>query len=48
MCFLKEGKTALLGANECFLGVDDEDNVVAKSLKAGEEQMVMMRSNTMR
>ncbi|XP_050717192.1 protein FRG1-like [Eriocheir sinensis] len=44
----QEGKTALLGANECFLGVDEEDNVVAVSQTAGPEQIVMVRSNMMR
>lgn len=48
LCFVKEGKTALLGANECFLGVDEEDSVVAVSQTAGPEQMVVVRSNMMR
>ncbi|KAG7160926.1 protein FRG1-like [Homarus americanus] len=44
----QDGETALLGANECFLGLDDEDNVVAKCLKAGPEQMIIIRSNSLR
>ena len=47
-CVVQEDKTALLGANECFLGVDEEDNVVAVSQKAGLEQMVVVRSNMVR
>ncbi|XP_045609117.1 protein FRG1 [Procambarus clarkii] len=44
----QEGKTALLGANECFLGLDEDDNVVAMCSKAGPDQMITIRSNTLR
>lgn len=39
---------ALLGANDCFLGLDDDDNVVATSSTAGADQMVTIRSNAVR
>ncbi|KAK3857277.1 hypothetical protein Pcinc_036458 [Petrolisthes cinctipes] len=44
----QEGKMALLGANDCFLGLDDDDNVVATCASAGPEQMVTIRSNAIR
>ncbi|XP_027208810.2 protein FRG1 [Penaeus vannamei] len=44
----QEGKTALLAANDCFLGIDDDDNVVAVSTTAGPDQMVNIRSSTLR
>ncbi|KAK7083975.1 Protein frg1 [Halocaridina rubra] len=44
----QDGKTALLAANECFLGIDDDDNVMAESTTAGPEQMVTIRSNVLR
>ncbi|RXG66067.1 Protein FRG1 [Armadillidium vulgare] len=39
----QDDKMALLGANDCFLGVDDEDNVIAKNSKATGEEMVAIR-----
>ncbi|KAB7504024.1 Protein FRG1 [Armadillidium nasatum] len=39
----QDNKLALLGANDCFLGVDDEDNVIAKNSKATGEEMVAIR-----
>ena len=44
----QEGKTALLASNDCFVSVDDDDNIVAKSRKAGSDEMLIIRSNTVR
>ncbi|KAK8388575.1 hypothetical protein O3P69_020514 [Scylla paramamosain] len=44
----QDEQTALLGANDCFLGRDEEDNVVAINQRAGPDQMVVVRSNTIR
>ncbi|XP_071051275.1 protein FRG1 homolog [Onthophagus taurus] len=42
----QEGKLALQGSNECFLSLDDDDNVVADDKKASEKNMVQIRSQT--
>ncbi|CAL4139458.1 unnamed protein product, partial [Meganyctiphanes norvegica] len=44
----KDGKCALSAANDCFLGLDDDDNVVATSEKAGPGQMIIIRSSAIR
>lgn len=44
----QEGKTALLAANDRFLGLDEDDNVVAVSDTAGTDQMVTIRSSALR
>ncbi|CAH1108562.1 unnamed protein product [Psylliodes chrysocephalus] len=43
------GKTALIGYNDCFLSVSPEDDtVVANAKKAGEEQYLTLRSQTIK
>ncbi|XP_076066087.1 FSHD region gene 1 [Oratosquilla oratoria] len=44
----QEGKTALLAANDCFVGLDDEDNVVAHAKTAGPGEMVTIRTNAIK
>lgn len=44
----QDGKTGLLAVNDCFLGIDEDDNVIAKSPTAGNYEMVTIRSNTVR
>lgn len=44
----QDGKMALLAANSFFLGVDEDDNVVAVSSKAGPDQMITIRSSALR
>ncbi|XP_013394469.1 protein FRG1 [Lingula anatina] len=39
----QDGKLALLGCNDCFVGVDEEGDVVCKSKVAGESEIVKMR-----
>lgn len=43
----QDGKTALACCNECFLSPEEDGNnlIVAKSLKAGPEQFLKIRSN---
>ena len=45
---LQDDQCALLAANDCFLGVDDDDNVVATSATAGKNEIVVIRCNTLR
>ncbi|KAF2351125.1 Protein FRG1 [Trinorchestia longiramus] len=44
----ENGETALLCANDCFMGVDDEDNIIAASSAVGATEKVTIRSNTVR
>lgn len=44
----QDGKTGLLAANESFMGIDEDDNVVAESTTAGQDHMVTIRSNVLR
>jgi len=45
----QDGKTALQACTECFMSVDpEEDTVVALSKTAGEEQILQIRSQTVR
>ncbi|XP_074650866.1 protein FRG1-like [Tubulanus polymorphus] len=41
----QEGKLAFLGCNNCFMGVDDEDDIVCKSSTAGDNEIIQVRSN---
>lgn len=42
----QDGKLALLGCNECFMSVVfSDDSVVARSKKAGQEEMLRIRSS---
>lgn len=41
----QEDKTAIVGANGCFLSPDDSGYIVAKSQKAGPNEFVKIRSN---
>ncbi|XP_018028168.1 protein FRG1 homolog [Hyalella azteca] len=44
----QDGKAALLCSTECFVGIDDEDNIVATNTTAGPLEMISIRSNTVR
>ncbi|XP_044761817.1 protein FRG1 homolog [Coccinella septempunctata] len=45
----QEGKLALQGYNDCFLSVDpDDDAIIARTKKAGPEEMVTIRSHITR
>ncbi|XP_018578263.1 protein FRG1 homolog [Anoplophora glabripennis] len=45
----EDGKMALQGYNDCFLSIDpDEDSVVANVKKAGSDQFIRIRSQTVR
>ncbi|KAK9885093.1 hypothetical protein WA026_009317 [Henosepilachna vigintioctopunctata] len=45
----QEGKLALQGYNECFLGVNaDDDTIIARSKKATSDEIVTIRSHTTR
>ncbi|XP_056644143.1 protein FRG1 homolog [Diorhabda sublineata] len=45
----EDGKTALLGYNDCFLGVSEKDDtIVAEVKKAGSEQFITIRSQTVK
>lgn len=44
----EDGKCALSAANDCFMGIDDDENIVAESEKAGTGQMIVIRSSTIR
>lgn len=50
LCVLfKDGKMALQGYNDCFLSIDpEEDSVVANVKKAGPDQYIQIRSQTVR
>uniref|UniRef100_A0A2P2I249 Protein FRG1 homolog n=1 Tax=Hirondellea gigas TaxID=1518452 RepID=A0A2P2I249_9CRUS len=39
----QDGQTALLSATDCFVGVDDADDIVATSAKAGTDEMITIR-----
>ncbi|XP_030752498.1 protein FRG1 homolog [Sitophilus oryzae] len=42
----QDQKMALLGWNECFMSVDDEESVIAKSKKANVEEFLTIRCHT--
>lgn len=41
----QDGKMAILGSNGCFMGVDEEGDIVCKSKTAGPAEFVQVRSN---
>lgn len=41
----QEGKMALNGSNGCFLAADEDEDVVCVSKKAGDNEMIKIRSN---
>lgn len=44
----QEGNIALLGANGCFVSIDEDSKLVCRSRTAGEEEMIRIRSNAER
>lgn len=44
----EDNQIALLGANQCFMGVSEEDDsIIATSRKAGKNEIVKIRSNSL-
>ncbi|KAL1490706.1 hypothetical protein ABEB36_013359 [Hypothenemus hampei] len=43
---LENGKMALLNWNDCFMSADEEDSIIAKSKKAGNNEFLTVRSHT--
>ncbi|XP_064638083.1 protein FRG1-like [Lineus longissimus] len=42
----QDGKTALLGCNNCFMSVNDDGDICCKSTKAEEGEMIKIRTNS--
>lgn len=44
----QEGQLALMGANSCFVSVDEDSKIICRSRTAGDEEMLRIRSNAER